>query len=117
MKYSKCLPKGVTYPKQEKIRTQNVTAAECNLLVNLVEQNLETLRGQFSNTVTNAKKQKLWERITSKVNSLDYEKRTSVQIQEKWRNMTHIAKKTILVLCSSKRKLVVLSLGYLNQVL
>ena len=46
-------------PKQGKKRKHNFTSAECNLLVNLVEQNLETLRGQFSSTVTNAKKQKV----------------------------------------------------------
>ena len=96
--------KGVTNPKQGKKRKQNFTPAECNLLVNLVEQNLETLRGQFSNTVTNAKKQKLWETITSKVNSFGYEKRTPIEIREKWRNMTQIAKKTNSGIMRSQRK-------------
>ena len=84
--------KGVANPKQGKKRKRNFTPTECNLLVNLVEQNLVTLRGQFSNTVTNAKKQKLWETITSKVNSLGYEKRTRIEIREKLPNMTQIAK-------------------------
>ena len=42
---------------------QNFNSEECNLLVNIVEQNLDTLWGQFSSTITNAKKQKLWETI------------------------------------------------------
>ena len=49
--------------REEKKRKQNFNSEECNLLVNIVEQNLDTLRGQFSSTITNAKKQKLWETI------------------------------------------------------
>ena len=43
-----------------KKRKQNFSAAECALLVDLVEKNLDTLRGQFSTSVTNAKKQEMW---------------------------------------------------------
>ena len=53
-----------TNPKQgKKKRKQNFNSEECNLLVNIVEQNLDTLWGQFSSTITNSKKQKLWETI------------------------------------------------------
>ena len=58
---------GVSNPKQGKKRKQNFSSAECSLLVNLVEQNLETLRGQFSSTITNAKKQKLWGQLLPKL--------------------------------------------------
>ena len=54
-----------TNPKQGKKRNKILiqkNATYC-LLVNIVEQNLDTLRGQFSSTITNAKKQKLWETI------------------------------------------------------
>ena len=95
---------GVSNPKQGKKRKQNFTSAECSLLVNLVEQNLETLRGQFSSTITNAKKQKLWESIASQINSLGYEKRTPIEIREKWRNMAQIAKKTNSGIMRSRRK-------------
>ncbi len=95
---------GASNPKQGKKRKHTFTSAECNLLVNLVEQNLETLRGQFSSTVTNAKKKKLWETITSQINSLGYEKRTPVEVREKWRNMTQIAKKTNSGIMQSQRK-------------
>ena len=50
-------------PKQGKKRKENFNSEECNLLVNIVEQNLDTLRGQFSSTITNAKKEKLSESI------------------------------------------------------
>ena len=48
---------------EEKKIKQNFNSEEGNLLVNIVEQNLDTLWGQFSSTITNAKKQKLWETI------------------------------------------------------
>ena len=59
-----------TNPKQgkkrkEKKRKRNFNSEECNLLVNIVEQNLDTLRGQFSSTITNAKKRKFWETMYS----------------------------------------------------
>ena len=70
-----------------------IEAAETTLLVDLVEKNLATLRGKFSSTVTNIRKQKIWQDITSQINSLGYEKRTAVKVREKWRNMTQNAKK------------------------
>ena len=82
--------------KQGKKRKQNFTSAECALLVDLVEKYMDTLRGQFSSSITNAKKQELWKTIASRinVNSLGYEKRTLSEIRDKWRNMTQIARKT-----------------------
>ena len=77
--------------KQGKKRKQNFDSVACNLLVNIVEHNLDTLLGQFSSTITNAKKQKLWETITSQINS--YEKRTPMEIRKKWRNMAQVDKK------------------------
>ena len=71
------------------------TSAECNLLVNLVEKNLDTLRGQFLSTITNAKKQScgklLIRRLTAWAvkNVHQYE-----EIQGKWRNIAQIEKKT-----------------------
>ena len=67
---------------------------------------MDTLRGQFSSTITNAKKQKLWETMASQINSLGHEKRTPKEIREKWRNMAQLAKKTILGYSSLKEKLV-----------
>ena len=64
-------------PKQGKKRKQNFSSAECALLVDLVEKNLDTLLGKFSSSITNAKKQELWKSITSRINSLGYENRTA----------------------------------------
>ena len=90
--------------KQGKKRKQNFTYAECALLVDLVEKNMDTLRGQFSSSITNAKKQELWKTIASRINSLGYEKRTPSEIRDKWRNMTQIAKKTNSGIMYSQRK-------------
>ena len=79
--------------KEKKKRKANFSSAETTLLVDLVEKNMANLRGKFSSTVTNIKKQKLWEDITIQANSLGYEKRTAVEVREKWRNMTQNAKK------------------------
>ena len=87
-----------------KKRKQNFTSAECSLLVDLVEKDLGTLRGQFSSTVNNAKKQELWEKITTQINSLGYEKRTPKEVREKWRNLAQTAKKTNSGLMLSQRK-------------
>ena len=51
--------------QKKKKRKANFTAAETTLLVYLVEKNLPTLRGKFSSTVTNIRKQKIWQDITS----------------------------------------------------
>ena len=90
--------------KRKKKRKANFTAAETTLLVDLVEKNLPTLRGKFSSTVTNIRKQKIWQDITSQLNSLGYEKRTAVEFREKWRNMTQNAKKISSGLKNSRRK-------------
>ena len=90
--------------KQGKKRKQNFTSAECALLVDLVEKNMDTLRGQFSSSITNIKKQELWKSIASRINSLGYEKRTPSEIRDKWRNLSQIAKKINTGIMQSQRK-------------
>ena len=91
---SKSLPIKQLIQNKGREPKENFNSVEFNLQVNIVEQNLGTLRGQFSSTITNAKKQKLWETITSQINS--YQKRTPIEIREKWQNMSQIEKKKIL---------------------
>ena len=90
--------------QEKKKRKANFTAAETTLLVDLVEKNLPTLRGKFSSTVTNVRKQKIWQDITSQLSRLGYEKRTAVEVRKKWRNMTQNAKKISSGLKKSRRK-------------
>ena len=51
-------------------RKANFTAGECAVLFEKLEQNLETIKSQFSSTLSNKNKHKVWEEITEKVNSL-----------------------------------------------
>ena len=87
-----------------KKRKQNFCASECSLIVELVEKDLEVLRGKHSNILTNARKQKLWKEITLKVNSLGYAVRTPTEVREKWRNLSQYAKKTNSGLVKSRSK-------------
>ena len=50
------------------------------------------------------RKQKIWQDITSQLNSLGYEKRTAVEVREKWQNMTQNAKKISSGLKKSRKK-------------
>ena len=43
--------------QEKKKRKANFTSAEMTLLVDLIKKNLPTLRGRFSSTVTNIRKQ------------------------------------------------------------
>ena len=73
-----------------KKRKQNVSASECFVITKLVEKDVEVMRGKHSNVITNARKQKRWEEITLKVNSLGYAVRhplKSVKNGETFRNM------------------------------
>lgn len=87
-----------------KKRKQNFSACECSLIVELVEKDLEVLRGKHSNVVTNVRKQKLWKEITAKINSLGYAVRTPIEVREKWRNLSQYAKKTNAGVVKSRGK-------------
>ncbi|CAG2185375.1 unnamed protein product [Mytilus edulis] len=56
--------------KTTRERKLNFTAIESNLISELATTHLELLQGKHSPEVTNAKKQEMWQDITSKVNAL-----------------------------------------------
>ena len=70
--------------KARKVRKPNFSVAECNLLLQLAEENLGTIREKFSNNLTNKKKQTIWQSIWDKVNALGVANRTPSQVHEKW---------------------------------
>ena len=81
--------------KARKARKPNFSAAECNLLLQLAEENLGTIREKFSNNLTNKKKQTIWQSICYKVNALGVGNRTLTQVREKWRAMCGEARKEL----------------------
>ena len=90
--------------KERKARKQNFSAAECNLLLQLAEENLETIREKFSNNLTNKKNQAIWQSISDKVNALGIAKRTPTEVREKWRAMCGVARKELNQKKKSKEK-------------
>ena len=78
---------------RKRARKPNFSSAECTLILQLAEENLDFLREKFSSTISNKKKNLCWDNICEKVNSLGVSKRTPSDIKEKWRAMRNEARK------------------------
>ena len=78
---------------RKRARKPNFSSAECTLILQLAEENLDLLREKFSSTISNKKKNLCWENIGEKVNSLGVSKKTPSDIREKWRAMRNEARK------------------------
>ena len=89
---------------EKKKRKANFSPSETALLVNLAEKDLSTIRGKFSSTVSNLKKQIVWQKITEQINSLGFEKRTCKEVKEKWNNLKQNAKTIHAGLVKSRTK-------------
>ena len=68
--------------KERKGRKPNFPAAECNLLLKLAEEYLETIREKFTKNLTNKRKQAIWQSISDKVNAPEIAKRTPTEVRE-----------------------------------
>ena len=55
----------------ERKRKPNFSVDEVNVIVYMVEENNEIIRCKFTNTVTNAKKEDVWRRISERVNAVE----------------------------------------------
>ena len=83
----------VSLEKQRKKRKLNFTVSEINILTSKVEENLDVLQSKFTNSVTNQRKNKIWDDITREINAVGVANRTSHEVKEKWKNLTSSAKK------------------------
>ena len=88
----------------KRTRKANFSAAECALLCELAEENLEVIRSKFSSTLSNANKKKVWEEITDKVNSLGVCLRSVQEVKDKLRGMVGNAKKEHSQFSTAQRK-------------
>ena len=77
----------------KRARKPNFSPAETSLLLELAEQNLETVRDKFSNVITNQKKAAVWQLSAEKINAIGVARRTSGEVKDKWRMMVSAAKK------------------------
>ena len=59
----------------------------------MVEENNDVIRCKFINTITNAKKEDVWKRITERVNAVGVCERSKDEVREKWRGLQTNAKK------------------------
>ena len=83
----------VSFEKPRKKRKLNFTVSEINILTSKVEENLDVIQSKFTNSITNQRKNKIWDEITCEVNALGVANRTAHEVKEKWKNLTSSAKK------------------------
>ena len=77
----------------KRARKPNYSSAECALILQLAEENIETIREKFSSTVTNKRKHAVWQDICERVNALGVAKRSAIDVKEKWRAMRNKERK------------------------
>ena len=73
--------------KSREPRKHNFSASEVSVLT------VQILQSKLTNSVTNQKKKNVWTEITAAVNAVGVEKRTVVDVREKWKNLRSSAKK------------------------
>ncbi|VDI64527.1 Hypothetical predicted protein [Mytilus galloprovincialis] len=78
--------------KIPRIRDQNFSSIEVNLISRRVVEELGLLRGKFGKDVTADAKNKMWEKITAEVNALGVSYRQVLTVKTKFRNLTRDAK-------------------------
>lgn len=77
----------------KRARKPNVTPAECAVILEEAEENINSIKSKFSSTLCDKNKTRIWEEITEKVNALGVSKRTVMEVKEKWRGMVSGAKR------------------------
>ena len=76
-------------------RKANFSSNECQLILQCTEDNLEVLRGKFSNNLTNKRKNEVWKSISDRANSLGVASRSVKEVKEKWRAMCGVARREV----------------------
>ena len=86
----------------KKTRKSNFSASEIAVLTEKYEENIEILQSKFTNSVSNAKKNKVWEEIAAAVNAVGVTLRTTQEV--KWKNLQCTAKKEFRGFKKEQRK-------------
>ncbi|XP_062577781.1 myb/SANT-like DNA-binding domain-containing protein 4 [Saccostrea cucullata] len=76
-------------------RKKNWSAGEISLLVDLVSERKDVLRGRFSPALTSADKAGAWEAITTSVNAVGGSGRTTKEVKKKWQDIQSSTKKKV----------------------
>ena len=77
----------------KRARKPNFTPAECAVIFEKAEENINVIKSTFSSTVMNKNKSRVWEEITNKLNALGICKQDVMDMKEKWRSVVSLAKK------------------------
>ena len=78
---------------RKKPRKHNFSVSEVAVLTEKVEENLHILQSKFTTAITNQKKNEVWRNIAVAVNAVGVERRTVLEVREKWKNLHSSAKK------------------------
>ena len=87
----------------KKARKSIFSASEIAVLSEKYEENIEILQSKFTNSVTNAKKNKVWEEIAAAVNARGVTLRTTQEVKDKWKNLQCTAKNSAASRKNKKR--------------
>ena len=88
----------------KRARKPNFTPAECAVIFEEAEENINIIKSKFTSTLTNKNKTRVWDEITNKVNALGICKRSVIEVKDKWRAMVSSAKKEHNKCASSRKK-------------
>ena len=77
----------------KKSRKPNFIASEISVLTEKYEENMEILQSKLTNSVTNAKKNQVWDNIAAAVNADGVAPSTTQEVKDKWKNLQSIDKK------------------------
>ena len=69
----------------KKVRKSNFSPSEISVLTEKFEENMDILQSKFTTSVTNAKKNKIWEEITEAVNAVGVTARATQDVRGKWK--------------------------------
>ena len=87
-----------------KHRKQNFNPSEIAVLTEKVEENLTILQSKLTNSVTNQKKNEIWQKIADAVNAVGVTVRTTAEVREKWKSLHSQAKREFTELAKEQKK-------------
>ena len=96
----KCLPR-LTHENTE----NKINSSEIAVLTEKVEENLTILQSKLTNSVTNQKKNEIWQKIADAVNAVGVTVRTTAEVREKWKSLHSQAKREFTELAKEQKKL------------
>lgn len=80
---------------KKRSKKRNFSEREVAILTEEYKKHMLILNSRLTNSITNQKKQRIWERITESINAVGVNRRRVSEVKEKWRNMQRKARRII----------------------